>query len=60
MQRHEPSDSESNNHGAVGFTIITPNLNYGHFLGDCLQSVAAQEGVTFEHFQTWLQSICAR
>lgn len=31
------------------FTIITPNLNYGHFLGECLQSVAGQEGVTFEH-----------
>lgn len=24
------------------FTIITPNLNYGRFLGDCLESVAAQ------------------
>ena len=24
------------------FTIITPNLNYGRFLGDCLASVAAQ------------------
>ena len=26
------------------FTIITPNLNYGRFLGDCLHSVAAQLG----------------
>jgi glycosyltransferase involved in cell wall biosynthesis len=33
----------------VDFTLVTPNLNYGHFLGDCLASVAAQEGVTFEH-----------
>lgn len=24
------------------FTIITPSLNYGHFLGDCLESVASQ------------------
>ena len=33
----------------MDFTIITPNLNYGRFLGDCLESVAAQEGVTLEH-----------
>jgi glycosyltransferase involved in cell wall biosynthesis len=33
----------------VDFTIVTPNLNYGRFLGDCLESVAAQEGVTLEH-----------
>jgi len=26
------------------FTIITPSLNYGRFLGDCLESVAAQIG----------------
>ncbi len=31
------------------FTIITPNLNYGRFLGECLASVAAQEGVALEH-----------
>ena len=31
------------------FTIITPSLNYGRFLDDCLASVAAQEGVTVEH-----------
>ena len=31
------------------FTIITPSLNYGRFLPDCLASVAAQKGVTFEH-----------
>ncbi len=31
------------------FTVITPSLNYGRFLADCLSSVAAQEGVTFEH-----------
>jgi len=34
----------------MDFTIITPNLNYGRFLGDCLESVARQEGVTLEHF----------
>jgi glycerol-3-phosphate cytidylyltransferase len=31
------------------FTIITPSLNYGRFLGDCLASVAAQTGVSLEH-----------
>jgi glycosyltransferase involved in cell wall biosynthesis len=31
------------------FTIITPSLNYGRFLGDCLRSVATQAGVTLEH-----------
>lgn len=31
------------------FTIITPSLNYGCFLGDCLRSVASQAGVTLEH-----------
>lgn len=31
------------------FTIITPSLNYGRFLGDCLESVASQTGVSFEH-----------
>ncbi len=33
----------------MDFTIITPNKDYGRFLGDCLASVAAQEGVTLEH-----------
>jgi len=33
----------------MDFTIITPSLNYGHFLSDCLTSVAGQEGVTLEH-----------
>ena len=33
----------------MDFTIITPNLNYGHFLKDCLRSVAEQAGVTLEH-----------
>lgn len=33
----------------MDFTIITPNLNYGHFLSDCLASVADQNGVSFEH-----------
>ncbi len=33
----------------MNFTIITPNLNYGRFLGDCLQSVCGQQGVTYEH-----------
>lgn len=33
----------------MDFTIITPSLNYGQFLSNCLESVASQEGVTFEH-----------
>ncbi|MCP5546761.1 MAG: glycosyltransferase [Akkermansiaceae bacterium] len=33
----------------MNFTILTPSLNYGRFLGDCLESVAGQSGVTFEH-----------
>lgn len=32
------------------FTIITPSLNYGRFLGDCLESVACQTGVSLEHW----------
>lgn len=31
------------------FTIITPSLNYGRYLGECLESVARQDGVTLEH-----------
>jgi glycosyltransferase involved in cell wall biosynthesis len=33
----------------MDFTLITPNLNYGRYLGDCLGSVAGQGGVTLEH-----------
>jgi glycosyltransferase involved in cell wall biosynthesis len=33
----------------MNFTIITPSLNYGRYLGDCLASVANQQGVTLEH-----------
>lgn len=33
----------------MDFTIITPSFNYGRYLGDCLASVAGQEGVTLEH-----------
>lgn len=33
----------------MDFTVITPSLNYGRFLGDCLQSVADQTGVELEH-----------
>lgn len=31
------------------FTIVTPSFNYGRFIGDCLRSVADQQGVTLEH-----------
>ena len=30
-------------------TLITPSLNYGRFLGECLESVAKQKGVEIEH-----------
>lgn len=33
----------------MDFTIVTPSYNYGHYIADCLQSVAEQEGVTCEH-----------
>lgn len=33
----------------MDFTIVTPSLNYGRFIGECLASVAAQKGVVFEH-----------
>ena len=33
----------------MDFTIVTPSYNYGQFISGCLQSVADQEGVTFEH-----------
>lgn len=31
------------------FSVITANLNGARYLGDCLQSVASQKGVTVEH-----------
>ena len=34
---------------SVDFTIVTPSFNYGHFIDDCLKSVACQHGVVFEH-----------
>jgi len=33
----------------MDFTIITPSYNYGQFIGECLESVAVQKGVSFEH-----------
>jgi len=33
----------------MDFSIITPSLNYGRFLDDCLSSVANQSGVSLEH-----------
>jgi glycosyltransferase involved in cell wall biosynthesis len=33
----------------MDFTLITPSLNYGRYLGDCLASVAGQQGVSLEH-----------
>jgi len=33
----------------MDFSIVTASYNYGHYIAECLQSVAVQEGVTFEH-----------
>lgn len=33
----------------MDFTVITPNLNHGRFLAECLESVVRQDGVTVEH-----------
>lgn len=33
----------------MDFTIVTASYNYGQFIGECLQSVAGQQGVTIEH-----------
>lgn len=33
----------------LDFSIITPSRNYGDYIGECLESVALQKGVTFEH-----------
>ncbi|MCB1133181.1 MAG: glycosyltransferase [Verrucomicrobiae bacterium] len=33
----------------MDFTIVTASYNYGHYIGECLESVACQQGVTFEH-----------
>ncbi|MCB1132244.1 MAG: glycosyltransferase [Verrucomicrobiae bacterium] len=33
----------------MDFTIVTASYNYGHYIGECLESVAYQQGVTFEH-----------
>ena len=33
----------------MDLTIITPSLDYGRYLGECLGSVASQEGRALEH-----------
>jgi glycosyltransferase involved in cell wall biosynthesis len=33
----------------MDFSIVTASYNYGHYINECLDSVARQEGVTFEH-----------
>ncbi|MDA0768003.1 MAG: glycosyltransferase family 2 protein [Verrucomicrobia bacterium] len=33
----------------IDFTIVTASYNYGHHIGECLDSVVSQEGVEVEH-----------
>lgn len=33
----------------MDFTIVTASYNYGQYIGECLESIASQEGVTIEH-----------
>ena len=33
----------------IDFSIITPSFNYSRYINECMESVAIQEGVTFEH-----------
>ena len=33
----------------MDFTIVTASYNYGRYIGECLDTVAAQDGVTLEH-----------
>jgi len=33
----------------LDFTIVTPSYNYSNYIRECLDSVVAQEGVTYEH-----------
>jgi len=37
----------------MDITIITPSLNYGRFLGECLQSVVSQVGASSDSDETW-------
>jgi len=34
---------------SIDFTIVTPSLNYGKYIDECLRSVAIQHGVVLEH-----------
>jgi glycosyltransferase involved in cell wall biosynthesis len=42
-------DSEKLSLINIDFTIITPSLNYHEYIREMLDSVVAQEGVTYEH-----------
>ncbi|MDB4320684.1 glycosyltransferase, partial [Akkermansiaceae bacterium] len=33
----------------IDFTIVSPSYNYASYIEQMLESVAGQEGVTFEH-----------
>lgn len=37
------------NDNPMDFTIVTASYNYGRYIGECLKSVAEQDGVSVEH-----------
>lgn len=40
---------KNNEDTQIDFTIVTASYNYGRYIGECIESVIAQKGVTYEH-----------